>query len=172
MATVERLAIADELPDATITNSGRLKITPLDNAVPDEAEALMQQAYSLLPHLKITELLLEVDSWTGFTRHFKHLKNSEAAEDQSLLLTTILADAINLCLSKMAESCPGTTYAKLTWLQAWHIRDETYSAGLAELVNAQLRQPFAIYWGDGTTSSSDGQNFKAGGRGQFAGQVN
>jgi len=72
----------------------------------------------------------------------------------------------------MAESCPGTTYAKLTWLQAWHIRDETYSAGLAELVNAQFHQPFAAYWGDGTTSSSDGQNFKAGGRGQFAGQVN
>jgi TnpA family transposase len=132
----------------------------------------MQQAYGLLPHLKITELLLEVDDWTGFTRHFKHLKSGAAAEDRHLLLTAILADAINLGLSKMAESCPGTTYAKLTWLQAWHIRDETYSAGLAELVNAQFRQPFAAYWGDGTTSSSDGQNFKAGGRGQFAGQVN
>lgn len=172
LATVERLATANELPDAAVTSSGRLKITPLDNAVPDEADALMQQAYSLLPHLKITELLLEVDSWTGFTRHFKHLKSGAAADDQHLLLTTILADAINLGLSKMAESCPGTTYAKLTWLQAWHIRDETYSAGLGELVNAQFRQPFAAYWGDGTTSSSDGQNFKAGGRGQFAGQVN
>lgn len=62
LATVERLAAANELPDAAITSSGHLKITPLDNAVPDEAEALMQQAYSLLPHLKITELLLEVDS--------------------------------------------------------------------------------------------------------------
>jgi hypothetical protein len=172
LATVERLAAVNELPDAAITSSGRLKITPLDNAVPDEAEGLMEQAYSLLPHLKITELLLEVDSWTGFTRHFKHLKSGAAAEDQHLLLTTILADAINLGLSKMAESCPGTTYAKLTWLQAWHIRDETYSIGLAELVNAQFHQPFAAWWGDGTTSSSDGQNFKAGGRGQFAGQVN
>ena len=38
----------------------------------------------------------------------------------------------------MAESCPGTTYAKLSWLQAWHIRDETYSTALAELVNAQF----------------------------------
>jgi TnpA family transposase len=172
LATVERLATANELPDAAVTTSGRLKITPLDNAVPDEADALMQQAYSLLPHLKITELLLEVDSWTGFTRHFKHLKSGAAADDQHLLLTTILADAINLGLSKMAESCPGTTYAKLTWLQAWHIRDETYSGGLAELVNAQFRHPFAAHWGDGTTSSSDGQNFKAGGRGQFAGHVN
>jgi TnpA family transposase len=172
LATVEHLATVNELPDAAITSTGRLTITPLDKAVPDEAESLMLQAYSLLPHLKITELLLEVDSWTGFTRHFTHLKSGAAAEDQHLLLTTILADAINLGLSKMAEACPGTTYAKLTWLQAWHIRDETYSAGLAELVNAQFRQPFASYWGDGTTSSSDGQHFKAGGRGQFAGQVN
>jgi TnpA family transposase len=132
----------------------------------------MQQAYSQLPHLKITELLLEIDSWTGFTRHFKHFKNGDPAEDKKLLLTAILADAINLGLSKMAESCPGTTYAKLAWLQAWHIRDETYSAALAEVVNAQFHQPFAAWWGHGTTSSSDGQNFKAGGRGQFAGQVN
>jgi TnpA family transposase len=172
LATVERLARADELPEAVITSSGRLKISPLDNAVPDEAEALMQQAYSMLPHVKITDLLLEVDKWTGFTRHFKHLKSGESVEDRHLLLTAVLADAINLGLSKMAESCPGTTYAKLIWLQAWHIRDETYSAALAELVNAQYRRPFAAYWGDGTTSSSDGQNFKAGGRGESAGQVN
>lgn len=172
VATVERLAAANELPDAVVTDVGCLKITPLNNAVPDEAVALIQQANGLLPHLKITELLLEVDGWTDFTRHFSHLKSGDTAEDRCLLLTTILADAINLGLTKMAESCPGTTYAKLTWLQAWHIRDETYSAGLAELVNAQLYQPFAAHWGDGTTSSSDGQNFKAGGRGQFAGQVN
>ena len=172
LTAVERLAAANELPDAAITSSGRLKISPLDNAVPDATEALMQQAYSLLPHLKITELLLEVDDWTGFTQHFKHLKSGATAEDKHLLLSAVLADAINLGLSKMAESCPGTTYAKLAWLQAWHIRDETYSASLAELVNAQFRQPFAAYWGAGTTSSSEAQNFKTGGRGQFAGQVN
>lgn len=172
LATVEKLATDNELPDAVITNSGHLKITPLDDAVPDEAEALLTQVYSLLPHLKITELLLEVDSWTGFTSHFKHLKNGEAVKDRDLLLTTILADAINLGLGKMAESCPGATYDKLTWLQAWYIRDETYSAALAELVNAQFQHPFAVWWGNGTTSSSDGQNFKAGGRGKFAGQVN
>jgi hypothetical protein len=39
MATVEKMAAANELPDASITGQGHLKITPLDNAVPDEAEA-------------------------------------------------------------------------------------------------------------------------------------
>jgi TnpA family transposase len=83
-----------------------------------------------------------------------------------------LADAINLGLTKMAESCPGTTYAKLSWLQAWHIRDETYSAGLAELVNAQFNHAFAENWGDGSTSSSDGQRFRAGGKAESSGHVN
>jgi TnpA family transposase len=95
-----------------------------------------------------------------------------SGQGQNLLLTTILADAINLGLTKMAESCPGTTYAKLAWLQAWHIRDETYSTALAELVNAQFRHPFAEHWGDGTTSSSDGQNFRTGSKAESTGHIN
>ena len=79
---------------------------------------------------------------------------------------------LNLGLAKMAECCPGTTYAKLAWLQAWHIRDETYGAALGELVNAQLRQPLAAHWGDGSTSSSDGQNFKTASKAQSTGHIN
>ena len=171
LAMANRMASSNDLPDAIITESG-LKITPLNAAVPDTAQALIDQTAMLLPHVKITELLLEVDEWTGFTRHFTHLKSGDQAKDKHLLLTTILADAINLGLTKMAESCPGTTYAKLAWLQAWHIRDETYSAALAELVNTQLQHPFAEHWGDGTTSSSDGQRFKAGNKARSTGHIN
>lgn len=51
-------------------------------------------------------------------------------------------------------------------------RDETYSAALAELVNAQKSRPLAALWGDGSPSSSDGQNFRVGSHGRYAGQVN
>ncbi len=115
---------------------------------------------------------MDVDDWTGFSRHFTHLKDGAEAKDRTLLLSAILGDAINLGLTKMAESSPGLTYAKLSSLQAWHIRDETYSAALAELVNHQYRHAFAAHWGDGTTSSSDGQRFRAGGRGESTGHVN
>jgi TnpA family transposase len=171
LTTVNRMAAANDLPDAIISESG-LKVTPLDAAVPGTAQALIDEAAMLLPHVKITDLLLEVEEWTGFTRHFTHLKTGDVAKDKILLLTTILADAINLGLSKMTESCPGTTYAKLSWLQAWHVRDETYSPALSELVNAQFHQPFADHWGDGTTSSSDGQRFKSGGKAESTGHVN
>lgn len=46
------------------------------------------------------------------------LEHIERLKDKHLLLTTILADAINLGLAKMAESCPGAPYSKLSWLQA------------------------------------------------------
>lgn len=172
LAKVNLMALANELPDAIITTATGLKITPLDAAVPDDAQALIDQSAALLPHVKITELLTEVDGWTGFTNHFTHLKTGDLAKDKILLMTAVLADGINLGLSKMAESCPGTTYTKLAWLQAWHIRDETYNAALANLVNAQFRQPFAEHWGDGTKSSSDGQNFRTGSKAQSTGHVN
>jgi hypothetical protein len=119
---VNSLAACQKLADAEISD-GTLKVTPLANAVPEEAEILMRQAYARLPHLKLTDLLLEVDHWTNFTDHFTHLKSNELAKDRTLLLTVILADAINLGLKKMAEACPGTSIAKLSWLSAWHIRD-------------------------------------------------
>lgn len=171
LAMVNRLALANALPDAIITDTG-LKITPQDPVVPVSAQTLIDQASNLLPRIKITELLMDVDDWTGFTRHFVHLKSGAQVQDRTLLLSAILADAINLGLTKMAESSPGANYSKLSWLQAWHIRDETYSAGLADLVNVQIRHPFAVHWGDGSTSSSDGQRFRTSGRAESTGHVN
>lgn len=66
VATVNRMALANDLPEAIITESG-LKITPLDAAMPDTAQALIDKTAMALPHIKITEFLLEVDEWTGFT---------------------------------------------------------------------------------------------------------
>ena len=140
----------------------------LQLAVQTDCHAYLQARMTLL-----ASRLEEVDSWTGFTRHFTHRKNNNIRpKDGRLLLTTILADGINLGLTKMAESCPGVTKSSLEGIQAWYIRDDTYSAALAELVNAQGKRPLAAFWGDGTTSSSDGQNFRVGSHGRYAGQVN
>ena len=153
-----RLAQENALPEASLSND-RIKIKPLDNAVPHETEALSAKVYRLLPYIKITDLLQEVDGWTHFSDHFTHLKSGDKAEDENLMLTVILSDAINLGLRKMAEASPGISYSKLSWLQAWHIRDETYFSALAEIINYQYRHPFSVYWGEGKTSSSDGQRF-------------
>ena len=65
----------------------------------------------------------------------RRLKAQQPCEDRTLLLTAILADAINLGITKMAEACPGTIARKLDWLASLHIRDETFALAIAELVN-------------------------------------
>lgn len=105
----DQLAGRGELPDAEITGE-LLKVSPLKKSVPEEAERLEDEAFAIVPHLKITELLLEVDQWTEFTRHFTHLRSGDSVRDRSMLLTVILADAINLGLAKMAEASAGTTF--------------------------------------------------------------
>ncbi|ERO93882.1 hypothetical protein L411_00307 [Escherichia coli BWH 24] len=95
----------------------------------------------LLPRIKITELLM---AWTTgrASADFTHLKDGAEAKTgrcccpQSSVMRSPRAD-------QDGRVEPGLTYAKLSWLQAWHIRDETYSAALAELVNHQYRHAFA-----------------------------
>ncbi len=135
-------------------------------------DGIDRRYYELCALSELKNALRSGDVWVQGSRQFTHLKNGDTAKDKTLLMTTILADAINLGLTKMAESCPGTTYARLSWLQAWHVRDETYSTALAELVNAQFRQPFAENWGDGTTSSSDGQNCRTSSKAESTGHIN
>lgn len=168
---VNTLAASDGLTGVLITEQG-VKITPLETIVPTHAQPLIDQASGMFPRIRITDLLMEVDSWTGFTRHFTSLKSGRPSTDKQLLLTAILADGINLGLTKMAEACTGVSYAQLDRHQAAYIRDETYSAALAELVNTQHAHPFAFQWGDGTTSSSDGQRFRASSKAESTGHVN
>ena len=53
-----------------------------------------------------------------------------------------------------------------------YIRPETYQVALARIINAHHALPIAAIWGDGTTSSSDGQFFRSAKRGDAAGDIN
>jgi hypothetical protein len=116
-------------------------ITPLQKAVPDEVDALTRQAYDLLPRIKLPDLLLEVDSWAPFGRHVTHLQTGDPPKARTALFTALLANAINLGLTKMAEACAGMTFNQLAWMVDWHVRDETYTKALAEIINYHHRIP-------------------------------
>jgi TnpA family transposase len=171
LATVARKAREKTLPDVSIID-GDLRISPLRKNTPESAEAFAERAFALMPHVKITELLAEVDQWTRLTDRFVHLRTQTPPKNKQALLTAVLADGINLGLTRMSEACRETTWRQLSWTADWHVREECYTQALAGLIDMQHRQPLAAHWGSGTTSSSDAQFFRAGGRGEISGLVN
>ena len=173
----ERLAAIDVkakgglLPDVTL-EKGVLKITPIKKSAPPEAEALAARLYAMLPRIRITDLLSEVARWTLFTECFTHLRTGETAADPQVLMASLLADGLNLGLTRMAEACSIASLGQLAWISDWHIRDETYALALRRLINQQQIESLAAVFGSGFASSSDGQFFQAGGFGRDASSIN
>jgi TnpA family transposase len=168
---VDELAAAGELPEATLTEEG-LSISPIRKVEDEAADAIARRLHAMLPRVRVTELLAEVHGWTGFSDRFGHLRTGAPPDDSLALMTALLADATNLGLARMARSSKVFSHSKLLWIAEWHVRDETYQAALACLVDAIHAQPFTKIWGDGDTSSSDGQFFRAGGHGEARADYN
>ena len=171
LATVAEQMAAEALPEVRL-RQGRLVISPLSSGVPEAADESARRAYRKLRFVKITDLLMEADELVDFGRCFTHAQTGQPVADRRLLYTVLLAEGTNLGLEKMAQTCPGFTYAQLAHCCDWYVSDEHYTHGLAELINRQHGLAFARSWGDGTTASADGQHFPAGGRRESVGQVN
>ena len=62
-------------------------------------------------------------------------------KNRQALLTAILADGINLGLTRMSEACRETTWRQLSWTADWHVREECHAQALAGLIDAHHRQP-------------------------------
>ena len=171
LAEIDAKAAVDALEDVRFSG-GKLRISPLRAATPDEAETALAPLYGHLPHIRITDLLAEVDSWTGFSNCFTHLTTGRVHDNSRAVLTAVLADATNLGHARMAEACDLVSQRQLGWLAAWHLREDSYGTALATLVDAQHRLTLSTAFGGGNASSSDGQNFPLDRRAQATGAVN
>lgn len=141
----------NDLPDVR-RDADKVRITHLEADIPEGVDELARKAYAKVRPIKITQLLVEIDQVTHFSRHCTHLHRGDPARDREALFAAMLAEATNLGLAKMAGATPGMTKDRLTWFSDWYLRDECYSKMLAEIVNYHHRHPFSAHWGDGTTS--------------------
>ena len=120
---------------------------------------------ALLPRVPIASVLVEVDARTGFTDHLVHAggKVTRPPELKRNLLYVIIAEATNMGLGAMAESC-GVPYDVLAWTAEWYFSAETLEAANTAIVNYHHRLPMTQAFGTGTLSSSDGQRFPVKGK--------
>ncbi len=136
---------------------GKLSIAPVRADESAAAKALAARIDSLMPRVRITELLHEVARVTGFGQAFLNLRTRERHDNENALLAAILADGSNLGLARMAEASQGFTPDQLVWTKAAYIAPDNYRSALARIIDAHHELPIAAVWGHGTSSSSDGQ---------------
>ena len=108
----------------------------------------------------MTDLFIEVDGWTGFSRCLTHINGTseQTQESRIYLYPAILAQACNLGLTRMAQIAD-LSHDRLLWYTNWYLQENTLRAAVNAIVNFQYHQPLSQYWGGGTLSSSDGQRF-------------
>ena len=166
-----RAAKAGAIPGGSIED-GTLKIDRLTAAVPEEADALVLDLYGRLPEVRVTDLLLEVDGEVGFTEAFTHLRTGAPCKDRIGLLNVLLAEGLNLGLSKMAGATNTHDFFQLSRLSRWHVESEAMARALAMVIEGQSALPMARFWGAGQTASSDGQFFPTTRQGEAMNLIN
>jgi TnpA family transposase len=142
---------------------GNMHLSSLEGAVTPPMRAFRRYWYQWLPRVQLTDLLLEVDAWTGFLDRLVHHTSHRGAtgEDKLALVTALVALATNLGMEKMAQAS-AFSQNQLDKAVDGRIREETLLAAQGVLDSFMLRLPISSLWGDGTFSSSDGLRFSMG----------
>jgi len=111
--------------------------------------------------IKLPELLIEVDNELQFSRCFMPAADQTHPEAQHVceVLATVMAHASEVGPYTMAQISEGISYHRMKHITDWHMYEEVQREALAQVVNAISRLDVTKAWGDGTTSSSDGQRF-------------
>jgi len=115
--------------------------------------------------IDLPDLLIEVDQWTGFSHHLRHLNGREPRRPDFLpvLYAALLAHGCNFGFARMAQMAE-IAVDRLAWCTTWYLREETLKAATDALVNFHHRLPLSQRWGAGTLSSSDGQRIPVAGK--------
>src|SRR3546814_4181930 len=125
-----------------------------------------------LPATLTTDVLSLVERCTCFNLHFGHVSTGLPPGDEQAFLATLIAEATNLGLSRMAEVRGAGSRRALLRMQTWHMREETFRAALACLSDAIHAEPIAAWLGQGHRASADGPAIYLGGPGEAGAAVN
>ena len=153
----------DELDKIDISED-RIHVQRLEKDTPGEVKTLKRILYDSLPRIKLTDLLIEVSSWTEFEKYFIHSSTDKMPHPDEIpvLFAALIAMGTNIGLEKMADATPGISYPQIANVAQWRMEEEAMRTAQAALVNYHHQLDLPLLWGDGTTSSSDGMRVEIG----------
>lgn len=129
--------------------------------IPRGVRDLKRLIETRIPRIRLEDLLVEVDSWCGFTRELAPFSGGtpRAENHYHALLAALVAHGTNLGIATMAQSTKGVSVDTLQHVSRWYLGEDALKAASRVLVDCHHRLPLSATWGDGHVSSSDGQRF-------------
>ena len=134
---------------------------------PETLIELGKEIQSRLPEINLTELLLEINTRTGFAREM--LSHSTLAfgttpqdtvDLETSLIAVLVTEACNIGLSAVADQKnPALRDSRLAWVKKMYLQADVITHGNAKLVDYHSSLPLVQSWGGGEVASSDGQRF-------------
>ena len=112
-------------------------------------------------HVRLPQLLIEVDNDLKFTRSFLPLTQNQSRPAQEIwaIIAAVMAHGCNIGPDTMARLTQEVTYQQIKRITDWQLTQETQRSALGTVVNAIANLDITKTWGEGKTSASDGQRF-------------
>lgn len=160
----------DALPDnahVTVKDDGAWRFGSDPTEGPDDDEGLAALHAWLdkrMRRVRLPDLLIEADNALGFTRHLRANTRAtrpgeRSAENVCEAVAAVIAYGCNLGPQTMAQITDGVSYDQIKRVADWHLHGDALRGALADVVNGIAGLDTARVWGEGKTSSSDGQRF-------------
>lgn len=141
-----------------------LSVDPGETRTSVEEEALNQLKYWLGQHMrtiKLPQLLIEVNNDLNFTKEFtmNSLNTSSKTHNICAIIATIMAHGCFIGPYTMARLTESVTYEQIRHITDWQLTEDSQRSALALIVNAITKLDITKQWGEGKTSSGDGQGY-------------
>jgi TnpA family transposase len=152
-----------ENADLTISSAGEpvlKRVTAKD--IPDSAVTLQAAITQRMPTRNLLDILINIEHWTNFTRHFGPLSGTDPKLDRAAerYLQTVFAIGCNLGPTQAARHMAGTVSAHmLSFVNRRHFTVEKLEAAQRELIELYLLLDLPKVWGDGRTVAADGTQY-------------
>ncbi|MEZ5045235.1 MAG: Tn3 family transposase [Saprospiraceae bacterium] len=115
-----------------------------------------------MPRVDLPQLIMEVNSWTGFDRQFIHLSEHQTQIKgfETSLSAVLLSEACNIGIQPIHRlDNPALSSARLNWVKQNYLHAENLVKANVKLVGFQYNLPLAGHWGGGEVASADGMRF-------------
>ena len=140
----------DENPFASFVGD-KLAVSKEDALeVPRSVRDLKRLLETRLPRIRLEDLLVEVDSWCGFTRELGpfHGSTPRLENQYPALLAALVAHGTNLGIATMAQSTKGVSVDTLQHMSRWYLGEDALKGASRVLVDYHHGLPLSKTWGE------------------------